>query len=61
MLVRFLEAGLYEQAADEYDLYSCIDCGLCSVVCVSKIPVFQYIQLAKYELSRLNAAEEANE
>ena len=57
MLVRFLEAGQYEDAADLYDLYSCVDCGLCSFVCVSKIPIFQYIRLAKYELSRLQAIE----
>jgi electron transport complex protein RnfC len=57
MLVRLLEAGLYQQAADEYDLNCCIDCGLCSFVCVSRIPVFQYIKLAKYELDRVQAAE----
>jgi electron transport complex protein RnfC len=57
MLVRFLEAGQYEEAADSYDLYSCIECGLCSFVCVSKIPIFQYIRLAKYELERAEASE----
>jgi len=60
MLVRFLEAGLYEEAADQYDLYSCIECGLCSYVCVSKIPVFHYIKLAKYELDRIRTAEATN-
>jgi electron transport complex protein RnfC len=57
MLVRFLEAGEYLTAADEYDLYSCLECGLCSLVCESKIPIFQYIRLAKYELAREKAAE----
>jgi electron transport complex protein RnfC len=57
MLVRFLEAGQYEEAADDYDLLSCIDCGLCSFVCVSRIPVYQYIKLAKYELNRAKDAE----
>ncbi|CAB1081562.1 Electron transport complex protein RnfC [Olavius algarvensis Delta 1 endosymbiont] len=57
MLVRFLEAGQYEEAADNYDLHSCIECGLCSYVCVSKIPIFQYIKLAKYELDRAKTAE----
>jgi electron transport complex protein RnfC len=61
MLVRFLEAGRYEDGADQYDLYSCIECGLCSFVCPSKIPIFQYIRLAKYELERLKSVEEANE
>ena len=60
MLVRFLEAGKYQEAADEYDLYSCIECGLCSFVCVSRMPILQYIKLAKYELGRINTAEETN-
>ncbi len=60
MLVRFLEAGHYEEAADNYDLHSCIECGLCSYVCVSKIPIFQYIKLAKYELDRARSAEAMN-
>jgi electron transport complex protein RnfC len=60
MLVRFLEAGQYEDGAELYDLYSCVDCGLCSFVCVAHIPIFQYIRLAKYELSRLTAAEASN-
>ena len=60
MLVRFLEANQYEEAADSYDLYSCIECGLCSYVCVSKIPIFQYIKLAKYELERAKTPEAAD-
>ena len=61
MLVRFLEARLYEDAAAMYDLHSCIECGLCSYVCVSRIPIFQYIKLGKYELSLIKTAEAANE
>ena len=57
MLVRFLEAGVYQEAADQYDLYSCIECGLCSYVCVARIPIFQYIKLAKFELARMQAEE----
>ena len=60
MMVRFLEAGQYEEAADNYDLWSCIECGLCSFVCVSRIPIFQYIKLAKYELDRAKPVEEPN-
>ncbi len=52
MLIRFLEAGQYEDAADEYDLHCCVECGLCAYVCPSRIPIFQYIRLAKYELGR---------
>ena len=61
MLVRFLEARLYEDAAAIYDLHCCIECGLCSYVCVSRIPIFQYIKLGKYELSLIETAEAANE
>lgn len=61
LLVRFLEAGQYTEGADLYDLYSCIECGLCSYVCVSRIPIFQYIKLAKYEIGRIQSAEEMNE
>jgi electron transport complex protein RnfC len=61
MLVRFLEAKLYEDARGLYDLDSCIECGLCSYVCVARIPIFQYIKLGKYELSLMETAEAANE
>ncbi len=61
MLIRFCEAGQYEDAADLYDLYSCIECGLCSFVCVSGMPVFQYLRLAKYELSKIGEDEDAPE
>jgi len=60
LLVRFLESGQYEEAAEQYDLFSCIECGLCSYVCVSGMPIFQYIRSAKYELDRANTAEATN-
>ncbi len=60
MLVRFLEAGEYQDAVDLYDLYSCVECGLCSFTCVSRIPILQYIKLAKFELARLAPVEEEN-
>ena len=58
MLVRLLENGLYEEAANDYDLLSCIECGLCTYVCVAKIPIFHYIMLGKHEYARINNAEE---
>lgn len=64
LLVRFLEAGQYQEAADLYDLYSCVECGLCSFVCPARIPILQYIKLAKFELAREGEeapAEEENE
>ncbi|MBT8340576.1 MAG: 4Fe-4S dicluster domain-containing protein [Desulfatitalea sp.] len=61
ILVRFLEAGEYQEGADLYDLYACVECGLCSFVCTSRIPILQYIKLAKFELAREVPVEEANE
>ena len=55
ILVRYLEAGLYQDAADRYDLLSCIECGLCAYVCTARIPIYQYIRLGKHELLKLNA------
>mgnify|MGYP000155052502 FL=1 len=61
LMVRFLEANQYQEAADLYDLYSCVECGLCSLVCPSRIPILQYIKLAKFELARMTPVEEENE
>jgi electron transport complex protein RnfC len=60
LLVRYLEAGKYADAEESYDLNSCVECGLCSYVCVSKIPILQYIMLAKYELARMRSTETLN-
>jgi Na+-translocating ferredoxin:NAD+ oxidoreductase subunit C len=60
MLIRFLQAGRYEEAATQCDLNACIECGFCSYVCESRIPIFQYIHLAKDTLAVMNAAEEAH-
>ncbi len=60
ILVRYLDAGEYEQAAEEADLFACIECGLCAYVCESRIPILQFIALAKHTVQRLKAAEEEN-
>lgn len=60
LLVRYLEAGKYADAEESYDLNSCVECGLCSYVCVSKIPILQYIVLAKHELARMRSTEPLN-
>jgi electron transport complex protein RnfC len=60
LLVRYLEAGKYADAEESYDLNSCVECGLCSYVCVSKIPILQYIVLAKHELARMRSTEPIN-
>lgn len=57
MMVRYLEAGLYQEAVDRFDLDACIECGLCSYVCTARIPIFQYIRLGKHELELLQEAK----
>jgi electron transport complex protein RnfC len=61
LLVRYLAAGAYDDAADLCDLHACIECGLCTYFCVARIPISQYIRLGKHELDRAKAAEEAND
>jgi len=60
LLIRYLENGLFEEAAQDLDLFSCVECGLCSYVCIVRIPIFQYIMLGKQEASRIKSAEEAH-
>ena len=60
MLVRVLDNGLYSTAAEDYDLLSCVECGLCSYVCVARIPVFQYVMLGKNEFARIQSLEVSN-
>ena len=60
MLIRYLENGLYEEAAREYDLFSCIECGICAYVCEMRIPIFHYIMLGKHEIALTEALEESN-
>ncbi|MCK5542885.1 MAG: 4Fe-4S dicluster domain-containing protein [Desulfobacterales bacterium] len=58
LLVRQLEANLFEEAKETFDLESCIECGLCSYVCTAKIPIFQYIRLGKHELLKMKTETE---
>jgi len=60
MLVRVLASGLYEDAAQMYDLHACIECGLCNYVCVARIPIFHHIMLGKHEFARIKNAEGSN-
>jgi electron transport complex protein RnfC len=38
--------------AGSYDPFACIECGSCSYVCPSKIPLAQLIKLAKVKIKR---------
>ena len=59
MLVRLLEASQYEEAADNYDLDSCVECGLCSYVCVSR-PLDNHRQHGNFPLSSSSSWQEYN-
>ncbi|GAB6051939.1 electron transport complex subunit RsxC [Magnetospira thiophila] len=37
----------YEEMAEKYNLTSCFECGCCSYVCPSHIPLVQYFRVAK--------------
>lgn len=58
VLIRYLEADQYEQAAEKCDLDSCIGCGLCAYSCTARIPLYQYIKLGKAELEKIRRQEE---
>lgn len=36
--------------AQEYNIFDCIECGCCSYVCPSRIPLVQYFRFAKSEI-----------
>jgi electron transport complex protein RnfC len=40
-------AGEFETMADDYALNHCFECGCCSYVCPSNIPLVQYFRIAK--------------
>jgi electron transport complex protein RnfC len=43
----------YMQMADEFNLMDCFECGACSYVCPSHIPLVQYFRLAKKMVRKL--------
>jgi len=45
----------YDQMAEEFNLMDCFECGACSYVCPSHIPLVQYFRLAKKMLRKLSA------
>ena len=46
----------YERMADEFHLMDCFECGACSYVCPSHIPLVQYFRLSKKMVRTLKAA-----
>src|SRR5690606_40333473 len=47
------------EKAREYKLFDCIECGCCSYVCPSHIPLVQYYRYAKSEIIAQDRAREA--
>src|SRR5690606_27981083 len=47
------------EKAREYKLFDCIECGCCSYVCPSHIPLVQYYRYAKSEAIAQDRAQEA--
>ncbi len=46
----------YLQMAEQFHLKDCFECGACSYVCPSHIPLVQYFRLAKKMVRKLSAA-----
>jgi electron transport complex protein RnfC len=49
-------AGELERMADEFNLMDCFECGSCSYVCPSHIPLVQRFRAAKSQLRKRRAA-----
>ncbi|GAB4151347.1 MAG: electron transport complex subunit RsxC [Planctomycetota bacterium] len=47
--------GEYRRMADEYHLMDCFECGCCTFVCPSHIPLVQYFRIAKRAVRKAKA------
>lgn len=47
--------GEYQRMADEYNLMDCFECGSCSFVCPSHIPLVQHFRVAKAAVRKAKA------
>lgn len=50
------KAGDYQTMAEDYHLMDCFECGACSYVCPSNIPLVQYFRVAKGIIREQKAA-----
>jgi len=41
------KAGAYDEMISEYHLFDCFECGSCSYICPSRIPLVQHFRVAK--------------
>ncbi len=56
MLGMLARKGDFEIMAEQYSLYDCFECGCCSYVCPSNIPLVQHFRIAKEVLRERRAA-----
>ena len=54
-------AGEHERMAEQHHLMDCFECGCCSFVCPSHIPLVQQFRVAKAAVRKARAAREAQE
>ena len=47
----------YDRMVEDYHLMDCFECGACSYVCPSHIPLVQYFRLSKKMIRKLSAAQ----
>ncbi len=53
-----IEEGRLEEAAEVWDAFDCIECGICSYVCMSHRPIAQQIRRAKQEIKAMREQAE---
>jgi len=54
LLAAYSRAGRYDECREAY-IESCFECGACAYVCPARIPLLQYIKIARAELVRRKA------
>ena len=48
----------YQTMAEDFHLRDCFECGACSFVCPSHIPLVQYFRIAKSQIKKQNAKKQ---
>jgi len=54
-LGRFARKERFEEMADDLQLFDCFECGCCSFVCPSHIPLVQSFRVAKNAVRKKRA------
>lgn len=60
LLSKASEFKLFERC-ESYNIFSCMECGICGYFCPTRRPILQYIRLAKQEITLLKGACEIEE